>query len=81
MPNVAKVGFPTFFSTKKTGRPRRVEKEVRRLKSLLNGRDIKKYFPIQAFYNYEIRDKKEFVCYKKIPAKYIRQIPFPEEPQ
>ena len=59
----------------------RVEKEVRRLKSLLKGRDIKKYFPIQAFYNYEIRDKKEFVCYKKIPAKYIRQIPFPEEPQ
>lgn len=55
-----------------------IEKEWRRMKSLMKRHNTKFYFPVEAFYNYEIRDEKEFVCYKKIPAKYIRQIPFPE---
>ena len=56
---------------------RSVEKEVKRIKRHMKFMGCTGYFPEEAFYNYEIRDKTEFVCYKKIPSKYIKQIPFP----
>ena len=56
-----------------------VEREVKKIKSEMKRMNCKGYFPEEAFYNYEMRDENEFVCYKKIPGRFIKQIPFPEE--
>ena len=58
---------------------RSVEKAVKKMKEQMKSFQGVGYFPEKMFYNYEIRDQAEFVCYKKIPGRYIKQIPFPEE--
>ena len=58
---------------------RQIEREVKRVKALMKQNSWTGYFPEKAFYNYELRDDHEFVCYKKIPSKYIKQISFPKD--
>ena len=56
-----------------------VEREVKRVRALMKRNNWTGYFPEEAFYNYKIRGGNEFVCYKKIPGRHIKQIPFPKE--
>jgi len=56
---------------------KRIDKELKRYKSQMKALNLKCYLAEEAFFNYEIRDGREFVCYKRIPAKCIKQVPFP----
>ena len=58
---------------------RRVERHVKKIKAQMKRMNVNGYFPEKAFHNYEIRDRTEFVCYKRIPGRYIKQVSFPEE--
>ena len=56
-----------------------VERNVKRIRTMMKQNNWTGYFPEEAFYNYVMRGKNEFVCYKKIPGRYVKQISFPDE--